>query len=85
MKRLFLFVLFCSCQMFSQTEVEADDLFNKAKEYAFSNQRQQALEICKELIYTHTAYWDAYVLMGRINAWDKKFHQSRIIFKDVFK
>lgn len=84
MKRmLILFVLFFSCQIFSQTEIKPDVLFSKAKEFIFSSQRQQASEICKQIIDVDPAYWDAHVLLGRINAWDKKFHQSREIFKDV--
>ena len=84
MKRTFLLLfLFFSFQIFSQTNIELDALFGKARELAFSGKRQEALVVCKQIIDANSSYWEAHVLMGRINAWDRKFNKSREIFKDV--
>ncbi|MBC7557484.1 MAG: YaiO family outer membrane beta-barrel protein [Chryseobacterium sp.] len=82
MKQL-LTLLFISCQVFSQEKPNLDDLFLKAKDLAHSEQRQEALAICEQIIAGDSLYYDAYVLKGRIYAWDKKWDKSRVIFDEV--
>ncbi len=84
MKQLLTF-LFFSFQVFSQEKPNRDALFLKAKDLAHSEQRQEALLICEQIIAGDSLYWDAYVLEGRIYAWDKKWGKSRAIFNEVIK
>jgi len=83
----FVFILFFLTSIsflgFTQNSINADSLFNVAREKAFSNSRKDAISICDSIIGSHPEYWDAYVLKGRVNAWNKNYPAARKILVDL--
>lgn len=84
----FLVILFFISISFlgvSQKSINADSLFNVAREKAFSNSRKEAILICDLIISSHPEYWDAHILKGRVNAWNKNYSVARRILEDLLE
>ncbi len=57
---------------FSRTE-----LFETAREAAWSGQREHAAEICLRILDRYPGDHDTRILLGRIYAWEKRFPEAR--------
>ena len=54
-----------------------DDRYDRARQLAFSGERDAARELLTELIAERPEHWDARILLGRLFAWDKRFDAAR--------
>lgn len=58
-------------------EVSTSELFNRARESAFSGQREQAKEIARQILQLSPTHADARTLLGRLHTWDREFEEAR--------
>jgi len=83
---IFSAVLTVSAQTAKLQElVSLDSLLSKARSFAYSNRKEEARVICRQILSVDSAYWDAAVLMGRTYAWDSKYDSARIVLHLVMK
>ncbi len=54
-------------------------LYEKARFYAYNDNRDSARSVCKRILRIDPEYTEAMVLMGRTYAWDKQYENSRHI------
>lgn len=93
MKRQFLFthhsaliLLFISISLapFIGFAQSSDELFQKAREYAFKkNDYLSAKEFCKEALVKSPNYSDISVFLGRLYTWDKMYDSARTVLYGV--
>ena len=57
----------------------ADSLFLKARDAAFSGQWAESRQLCRRLLSGYPDYYDAAILMGRTYAWDRKNDSTKIV------
>ena len=73
--------LLCWLTLFStgkaQKRPDADVLFLKARDIAFSEKWTEARKVCRELLSYYPEYYDATLLMGRTYAWELKTDSAR--------
>jgi len=62
----------------AQQKPDADALFMKAREAAFSDQWAESRKICREILSDFPNYSDASLLMGRTFAWELKNDSARM-------
>ncbi len=79
---LIILLLFCIVnQSFAQETVESvknsSDEFKRARELAFADNREEARNICYEILKQNPKFYDARILIGRTFAWDKNFKSGR--------
>jgi YaiO family outer membrane protein len=74
-------ILFVNQNLIAQNNVDAKQntksMFEKAKQLAFSGEREEARKICYEILQQKPKYYDARILIGRTFAWDKKMAEGR--------
>lgn len=58
-------------------EMSGSELFQRARELAFSGQRQQARDAARLLLERDPDHHDARVLLGRVLAWDRRYDEAR--------
>ncbi len=63
----------------AQNTFDADSLFLKAREAAFSDRWNESRQICRRLLSEYPDYYDAVILMGRTYAWEQKNDSARLI------
>jgi len=63
----------------AQQKPDADALFIKARDAAFSEQYAEARKICRELLSHYRDYYDATILLGRTYAWELKTDSARMV------
>jgi YaiO family outer membrane protein len=62
----------------------SDELFQKAREYAFKkNDYLSAKEFCKEALVKSPNYSDISVFLGRLYTWDKMYDSARTVLYGV--
>jgi YaiO family outer membrane protein len=93
LKRQFLFthhsaliLLFISISLapFIGFAQSSDELFQKAREYAFKkNDYLSAKEFCKEALVKSPNYSDISVFLGRLYTWDKMYDSARTVLYGV--
>lgn len=93
MKRQYLFIhhsalilLFISISLapFIGFAQSSDELFQKAREYAFKkNDYLSAKEFCKEALVKSPNYSDISVFLGRLYTWDKMYDSARTVLYGV--
>ncbi len=67
----------------AQQKPDADALFLKARDAAFSERWGEARKICRELLSYYPDYYDASILMGRTYAWELKTDSARIVISPL--
>ena len=67
----------------AQVKPDADALFLKARDAAFTERWVDALKTCRELLSYYPEYYDASVLMGRIYAWELKTDSARMVISPL--
>lgn len=86
MNKLRSFILLLSIfstTVFSQEEIGIDSLFQLSRKAAFSGERELAILLCDSLIKQSPDYWDAWVLKGRVLAWEKEYSKARSLFVEL--
>jgi YaiO family outer membrane protein len=68
-----------------ENDFNTDSLFQVARELAFSGERMKAIELAEQIILKSPEYWDAYVLMGRVYAWNKNYSKARSILNGILE
>lgn len=68
---------------FAAEEPGADELFQRARELAFSGRRQEARELCAAILERNPGYHDVRILLGRLRAWDGEHERARELFREV--
>ncbi len=61
----------------AQQKPDADSLFLKAREAAFSDRREEARKLCRFLLSEYPDYYDAIILTARTYAWDLNTDSAR--------
>ncbi len=61
---------------FSQ-KIDADSLYLKARDEAFSGNYNNARKMCRELLSIYPSYYDATALIGKTYAWEHKTDSAR--------
>lgn len=80
---LFLSISLAPFMGFAQS---SDELFQKAREYAFKkNDYVSAREFCKEALLKSPNYSDISVFLGRLYTWDKMYDSARTVLYGVIK
>jgi YaiO family outer membrane protein len=51
--------------------------FQRARQLAFDGQREEARDLCQEILEGNPDYWDVRILLGRLYAWDKRYDEAR--------
>lgn len=81
MRLLISLITFCLCTFpqlsISQENSNPDDMFNKAREQAFSNNYSEARSICYKILQVNNNYHDARILLARTFAWENKYDSAR--------
>ncbi|MCK5028372.1 MAG: YaiO family outer membrane beta-barrel protein [Bacteroidales bacterium] len=72
-----LITFFAKCQ-------NIDSLFNEARNLAFNSSREEAREVCNQILEIKPSYLDAAILKGRTFAWDKMYDSAFVSFQHVF-
>ncbi|MDR1172691.1 MAG: tetratricopeptide repeat protein, partial [Bacteroidales bacterium] len=67
----------------AQNKPDADALFLKARDAAFSEHWSEARKICRELLSYYPDYYDASILMGRTYAWELKTDSARTVISPL--
>ena len=86
---VFMQILFFSMAQGLQAQNETIDVldddakFRKAQNFAFTSDRAKAKTICYQLMKDD--YADAFVLLGRIFAWDANYDSSRMVLNVILK
>ena len=70
---------------YAQQKPDADELFLKARDAAFTEQWSEARKLCRELLSYYPEYYDASILMGRIFAWELKTDSARIVISPLLE
>ena len=77
-----VFLVFCCFSVVSidaqQKPPNADSLFLKAREAAFSDRWAEARQMSRELLSHYPDYYDATMLIGRTYAWEHKADSARM-------
>jgi len=63
----------------AQKKLDADALFLKARDVAFSENWAEARKICRQLLTYYPEYYDAIMLIGRTYAWELKTDSARMV------
>ncbi len=58
-------------------EFSRTDMFEAAQQAAWSGERDQAMELCLQILERYPEDLDTRVLLGRIHAWEKRFNEAR--------
>jgi len=66
-----------------QKRPDADALFLKARDAAFSERYVEARKICRQLLSYFPDYFDATILMGRTYAWELKTDSARMVIQPL--
>lgn len=79
---LITLLLFCMlgqgfAQDISVSENNSLDEFKRARELAFTGNREEARNICYQILKKNQKFHDARILIGRTFAWDKNFKSGR--------
>jgi YaiO family outer membrane protein len=83
---LILLFLSISLAPFIGFAQSSDELFQKAREYAFKkNDYVSAREFCKEALVKSPNYSDISVFLGRLYTWDKMYDSARSVLYGVIK
>ena len=67
----------------AQKKPDADALFLKARDVAFSENWAEARSICREILLYYPDYYDAITLMGRTYAWELKTDSARMVISPL--
>ena len=67
----------------AQKRPDADALFMKARDAAFSEKWGEARKVCRELLSYYPNYYDATLLMGRTYAWELKTDSARMVINPL--
>ena len=67
----------------AQQKLDADVLFLKARDAAFTEHWAEAKKICRELLSYYPEYFDASTLLGRIYAWELKTDSARMVISPL--
>ena len=62
----------------AQHKPDADVLYLKARDIAFSEKWAEARKVCRELLSYYPDYYDATILMGRTYGWELKTDSARM-------
>lgn len=75
---LILVILMGTVPVFGQdSDFNRTEMFEAAREAAWSGQRDHAVEICLRILERYPRDHDTRILLGRIHAWEKRFDQAR--------
>jgi len=72
-----LFLISGAVSSAAAVEESTGEAFERARQLAFSGERDQARELCLEILSGRPDHWDARVLLGRLYAWDKEYGRAR--------
>jgi YaiO family outer membrane protein len=82
---LLLFLLPFFSNEFAQERLTVDELFIKARNAAFElKDRNQARELCHEILKKSPDYTDVSVFLARLYTWDEMYDSARIVFNGIF-
>jgi YaiO family outer membrane protein len=65
------------------SSMNADELYNIAREKAFNGEREEARRLCKLALNKNPNYLEIAVFIGRTYAWDGKKAEARMAYKEV--
>ena len=65
--------------------LNSDQLFQRARETASSQNYDEARTICRKLLRNGPNYHDVRTLLGRTFAWEKRFDEARACFEEVMR
>ena len=67
----------------AQQKPNADSLFQKARDAAFSERYAEARKICRQILSYYPDYYDVSILMGSTYAWELKTDSARMIISPL--
>ncbi len=67
----------------AQQKPDADSLFLKARDLAFTEHWAEARIVCRYLLSIYPDYYDASILMGRTYAWESKTDSARMVISPL--
>lgn len=65
--------------------LSSDQLFQRAREKAFSQNYDEARIICRRLLRNGPNYHDVRTLLGRTLAWEKRYDEAKVCFEEVIR
>ena len=68
-----------------ETRADYDDLFRQARELAFIGKKQNARNICRNILAKKPDYHEVRVFLGRMYTWDKDFKAARRELRTVIQ
>ncbi|NJK96222.1 MAG: tetratricopeptide repeat protein, partial [Bacteroidales bacterium] len=79
----FVFAFITLYPLFSQENPDPDQMFQNAREQAFSKNYTEARKICHQILALNGNYLDARILLARTFSWENKFDSARYHLKKV--
>ena len=80
---IFLICWFVLMSGYAQKKPDADRLYQKARDAAFSERYAEARKFCREILSYYPDYYDATVLMGSTYAWELKTDSARRVISPL--
>jgi YaiO family outer membrane protein len=77
LRRVVLPLILIVAPVLAAAQESSDEMFERARQLAFSGEREEARALCLEILERHPDHWDARILLGRLYAWDKRFDEAR--------
>ena len=65
--------------------LNTDELFKQARDLGFSGKREQARELCRNILESKPGYHEVRVFLGRLFLWDKQYDAARKEFLQVLR
>jgi YaiO family outer membrane protein len=77
LRRVVLPLVLIAFPLLAVAQESTGEMFERARQLAFSGEREEARAICLEILERNPDHWDARILLGRLYAWDKRFDDAR--------
>lgn len=69
----------------AQTSVNTDELFEKAKELAYSKEYEQSIQQLNKILLVQENHFDAQLMLARVLAWSEKYDESLEKIEEVLE
>jgi len=77
LRRVVLPLILIVVPVLAAAQESSGEMFERARQLAFSGEREEARTLCLEILERQPDHWDARILLGRLYAWDKRFDEAR--------